>query len=172
MSLAGAGFYGAALLDFPLLFGIVAGGYISDFVARRSSSGRMLVQAVCYLIGAFLMLAFAVELNFALVASALLGFSLLRSVALANEAPLLTDLLPSRQRSTAIGLMNAANTFAGGIGVFATGLLMQHYGLSAIFAGVSVILIVVAALNAVGYAFFLPRDLQRRADKILLMENL
>jgi predicted MFS family arabinose efflux permease len=172
MSLAGAGFYGAALLDFPLIFGVVAGGYISDFVARRSSPGRMLVQAVSYLIGAFLMLAFAVEANFALVAAALLGFSLLRSVAVANETPLLADLLPSRQRSTAIGLMNTANTFAGGIGVFAAGLLMKHYGLSAIFAGVSVILIVVAALNAIGYKFFLPRDLKRRRDEILSTEKL
>jgi predicted MFS family arabinose efflux permease len=166
MSLAGAGFYGAALLEFPLLFGVVAGGYLSDAVARRSSAGRMLVQMVCYLIGSVLLLVFTRNSAFALVASAVLGFSLMRSFAVANETPLLCDLLPSKQRSTAVGLMNSANTFAGGVGVFGAGVLKSNFGLSAIFAGVSGILLIAAAVNAFGYLFLLPRDLQRRADKI------
>ncbi len=166
MSLAGAGFYGAALLEFPLLFGVIAGGYVSDAVARRSSAGRMLVQMICYIIASVLLLVFTRNSTFALVATAVLGFSLMRSFAVANESPLLCDLLPSRQRSTAIGLMNSANTFAGGVGVFGAGVLKSNFGLSAIFAGVSGILIIAAAVNAFGYLFLLPRDLQRRADKI------
>ncbi len=166
MSLAGAGFYGAALLEFPLLFGVVAGGYLSDAVARRSSAGRMLVQMICYVIGSVLLLVFTRDSTFALVAAAVLGFSLMRSFAVANESPLLCDLLPSRQRSTAIGLMNSANTFAGGVGVFGAGVLKSNFGLSAIFAGVSGILLIAAAVNAFGYFFLLPRDLKRRADKI------
>ncbi|MBA2733852.1 MAG: MFS transporter [Acidobacteria bacterium] len=166
MSLAGAAFYGAALLEFPLLFGVVAGGYISDAVARRSSAGRMLVQMICYVIASVLLLVFTGNFTFALVAAALLGFSLMRSFAVANESPLLCDLLPSKQRSTAIGLMNSANTFAGGIGVFGAGVLKSNFGLSAIFASVSGILLIAAAVNAFGYFFLLPRDLQRRADKI------
>lgn len=166
MSLARAGFYGAALLEFPLLFGVVAGGYISDAVARRNSAGRMLVQMICYVIASVLLLVFTRNFTFALVAAALLGFALMRSFAVANESPLLCDLLPSRQRSTAIGLMNSANTFAGGVGVFGAGVLKSNFGLSAIFAGMSGILLIAAAVNAFGYRFLLPRDLQRRADKI------
>jgi len=166
MSLASAGFYGAALLEFPLLFGVVAGGYISDAVARRSSAGRMLVQMICYVIASVLLLVFTTNSTFALVAAAVLGFSLMRSFAVANESPLLCDLLPSKQRSTAIGLMNSANTFAGGVGVFGAGVLKSNFGLSPIFAGVSAILLIAAAVNAFGYLFLLPRDLQRRADRI------
>lgn len=166
LSLAGAGFYGAALLEFPGLFGVVAGGYISDAVARRSSAGRMLVQMICYVIASALLLVFTRNSTFALVVVALLGFSLMRSFAVANESPLLCDLLPSRQRSTAIGLMNSANTFAGGIGVFGVGVLKSSFRLGAIFAGVSGLLLIAAAVNAFGYLFLLPRDLQRRADKI------
>jgi len=99
------------------------------------------------------------------VAAAVLGFSLLRSFAVANETPLLCDLLPPRQRSTAIGLMNSANTFAGGMGVFAAGVLKSNLGLRTIFAGVSGILITAALINAFGYFFLLPRDLKRRSDK-------
>lgn len=167
MSLAGAGFYGAALLEFPLLFGVIAGGYLSDAVARRNSASRMLVQMICYLIGAVLLLAFTGNSTFALIAAAVLGFSILRSLAVANESPLLCDLLPPRQRSTAIGLMNAANTFAGGVGVFGAGFFTGGYGLSAVFAGMSGILLSAAAVNAFGYLFLLPSDLRRRADRIL-----
>lgn len=166
LSLAAAGFYGAALLEFPGLFGVVAGGYLSDTVARRNSAGRMLVQAICYLIAALLMLAFAAKLGFMFVAAALLGFSILRSFAVVNENPLLCDLLSPNIRSTAIGLMNTANTFAGGLGVFAAGLLKQRFGLSIIFAGVSIILLAAAALNAFGYLFVLRRDLRRRAEAV------
>lgn len=166
MSLAGAAFYGAALLEFPLLFGVVAGGYLSDAVARRSSAGRMLIQTICYVIASVLLLVFTRNSTFALIAMALLGFSLMRSFAVANESPLLCDLLPPKQRSTAIGLMNSANTFAGGVGVFGAGVLKSNFGLSAIFAGVSGILLIAAAVNAFGYRFLLPRDLKRRADKI------
>ena len=172
MTLVGAGFFGAALLEFPLLFGVVAGGYLSDFVARRNSAERMLVQTICYVIGAVLLLAFAAKLSFPLVAAALFGFSLLRSIAVANESPLLCDLLPPRQRSTAIGLMNTANTFAGGVGVFGTGLLKKNYGLSTIFSGVSIMILAAAALLAFGYMFFLTRDLRRRDEQILVEERL
>jgi predicted MFS family arabinose efflux permease len=167
LSLAGAGFYGAALLEFPGLFGVVAGGYLSDAVARKSSAARMLVQTICYVIGAMLLLGFTQHLTFALTAAAVFGFSLLRSVAVANESPLLCDLLAPKQRSTAIGLMNSANTFAGGIGVFGAGVLKKHYDLSTIFGGMSVIILAAAAVTAFGYFFALPRDLRRRADKPL-----
>ena len=126
----------------------------------------MLVQMICYVIASVLLLVFTTNSTFALVAAAVLGFSLMRSFAVANESPLLCDLLPSKQRSTAIGLMNSANTFAGGVGVFGAGVLKSNFGLSAIFAGVSGILIIAAAVNAFGYLFLLPRDQQRRADRI------
>lgn len=166
MTLARSGFYGAALLEFPLLFGVVAGGYISDTVARRSSAARMLVQMVCYLVASVLLLVFTRNSTFLVVAFAVFGFSLMRSFAVANESPLLCDLLPPKQRSTAIGLMNSANTFAGGMGVFGAGLLKSNFGLSAIFAGVSGLLFIAAIVNAYGYTFLLPRDLKRRAERI------
>ena len=164
LSLAGAGFFGAGLMEFPGLLGVVVGGHLSDFVARRSSAARMLVQTVCYVLGAGLLLTFTNRVAFALIATAVFGFSFLRSIAVANENPLLCDLLSPRQRSTAIGLMNAANTFAGGIGVFAVGVLKRDFALNSIFAGVSLIIVVAAAVTGAGYAWILPRDLRRRGS--------
>jgi predicted MFS family arabinose efflux permease len=135
-------------------------------VARRSSAARMLVQMACYLVASLLLLVFTRHSTVVVVALAVFGFSIMRSLAVANESPLLCDLLPSKQRSTAIGLMNSANTFAGGVGVFGAGVLKSNFGLSVIFAGVSALLFVAAIVNAYGYKFLLPRDLKRRADRI------
>ncbi|MGH9842866.1 MAG: MFS transporter [Blastocatellia bacterium] len=54
MSLAGSGFYSAALLELPGPVGVILGGSLSDYIARRNSAGRMLVQTICYVIGAVL----------------------------------------------------------------------------------------------------------------------
>lgn len=163
LSLAGAGFFGAALLEFPGLFGVVTGGQISDSVARRGRANRMLVQSVCYFVGGVLLLTFTTRAAFALVAAAVFAFSFLRSLASANESPLLCDLLAPRQRSTAIGLMNSANTFAGGVGVLGAGVLKQNYSLASIFGGVSVLVFGAAVITAAGYYFLLPRDLRLRS---------
>ena len=163
LSLAGAGFFGAALLEFPGLLGVVVGGQISDAVARRDRAKRLLVPAVCYFVGAALLLTFTTRATFALVAAAVFGFSFLRSLASANEGPLLCDLLAPRQRSTSIGLMNSANTFAGGIGVLGAGVLKRDYELSTIFAGVSVLVLAASLITGFGYRFLLRRDLSRSA---------
>jgi MFS family permease len=162
LSLAGAGFFGAGLMEFPGLLGVVVGGHLSDFVARRKSAARMLVQTVCYVLGAGMLMTFTTKATFAVVATAVFGFSFLRSIAVANENPLLCDLLAPRHRSTAIGLTNAANTFAGSIGVLGAGILKGHLDLAEIFGGVSLIILAAAAVTAFGFILLLPRDLQSR----------
>jgi predicted MFS family arabinose efflux permease len=114
-----------------------------------------------------MLLTFTNQVSFPLIAGAVFGFSFLRSIAVANENPLLCDLLAPKQRSTAIGFMNAANTFAGGVGVFAVGILKRDYALGDIFAGVSLILLAAAGVTALGYRFVLPRDLRRGAAACL-----
>jgi len=171
LSLAGAGFFGAGLLEFPGLFGVVVGGQISDSVARRGRVHRMLVQSICYFIGGALLVTFTTRAVFALVAAAVFAFSFVRSIAQSNEGPLLCDLLAPRQRSTAIGLMNCANTFAGGLGVLGAGVLKQNYSLSTIFGGVSMLVFGAAVITAVGYKFLLQRDLNSRVTGELEVER-
>jgi sugar phosphate permease len=166
MSLVGAGFFGAALVDLPNLFGVLLGGVVSDAVARRSSARRMLVQSCCYSAGAvLLLLAFTPGVGLGLVASAVLGFSLFRSMAAANEGPLACDLVAPRRRALAVGLMNCANTAAGAAGIVAAGYLKKDHGLTAVFRGASVVIFASAGLTLVGYLFVLPRDLRRQAAR-------
>lgn len=161
MSLGGAGFSSTFLLQVPGVLGVVAGGLISDAVARRGRSTRMLLQSICYLLATPIVLLFSAGAALAFTAGAVVGFTVLRSVALANENPLLCDLIPSSRRSFAVGLMNAANCFAGGVGVLAAGYFKRDYGLTGAFTAVSLSTLTCALLTAFGFFVLLRRDLER-----------
>jgi predicted MFS family arabinose efflux permease len=121
----------------------------------------MLIQAVCLAIAAPFLLAFLAPPSLALLVVCIVLFSFFNRAANNNETPLMCDLLPPRLRSTALGLFNAFNTFAGGIGVWVAGTLKATAGLAGVFAGISGIIVIAAALAAIGYTFFLKKDLER-----------
>jgi MFS family permease len=161
MSLSGAGFAGTFPVQAGAMIGILAGGYLSDRVARKAVQRRMLFHSVCYLAAAPLLLAFVVSSNYAVILSAVFGYSLFRAVGGANANPLLCDLLPKTSWSTAVGLMNTTNCFAGGVGILVAGYLKRDFGLGGIFAGTAGIVLVAGVLLLLGYFLFLRKDLER-----------
>ena len=161
MSLSGAGFAGTFPVQAGAMIGILAGGYFSDRVARKTVQRRMLFHSLCYLAAAPLLLAFVTSSNYTIILSAIFGYSLLRAVGGANANPLLCDLLPKHSWSTAVGLMNTTNCFAGGVGILIAGYLKRDFGLGGIFAGTAGIVLVAGILLLLGYFLFLRRDLER-----------
>ncbi len=159
LSLGAAAFSGSFLLQFSSAIGAAAGGALSDRAARGDRRRRMLVQSLCYVATLPMLVAFLSPAGLSVVSAMLVGYGLLRSVGGANEAPMLCDLLPPAMRSTAVGLMNAGNTAAGGIGVLAAGALKGSWGLGAVFAGCSVVMLLSSALILAGYWWFASRDL-------------
>ncbi len=163
MSLAGAGFSGTFMLQTAAVAGVLLGGMLSDRVARGGLRRRMLSQATFYIACAPFLLPFYGSPAYGVISGSIFTFALLRALGQSNENATLCDLLPGGLRSTAIALMNTANCFAGGIGSLVAGLLKADYGLGGVFAGVSVIMVVAAGLLAIGYFFYLDRDLKRVA---------
>jgi len=159
MTLAGAGFSGTFLMQFPAVLGAALGGVTSDRVARREKRGRLLLQSCCYMAAAPLLLVFSGSPPLAMISAAIFSFGLLRAIGSANENPLLCDLLPPNVRSTAVGLMNATNCLAGGIGIFVAGYLKSAFGLGGVFAASSVLLVLAAAILAAAYRFQATKDL-------------
>lgn len=158
LNLGEAGFAGTAIPTAASILGVIAGGALSDRVARRGRTRRMLLQCGCYLAAAPLLALFGLAPTFALAAAAVFGFSVLRSLAAANENPLICDLLPPRQQAKAIGLWNTANCAAGASAVLAAGFLKADYGLGGVFAGAAGLVLLAATVTAVGYAVLLPRS--------------
>ena len=160
MSLSRAGFAGTLPVQAGAMIGILAGGYLSDRVAKRTVQRRMLFHSLCYLTAAPLLLAFVASSSYSTILAAIFGYSLLRAVGGANANPLLCDLLPKNSWSTAVGLMNTTNCLAG-VGILIAGYLKRDFGLGGIFAGTAGIVFVAGILLLLGYRLFLRRDLER-----------
>jgi sugar phosphate permease len=107
------------------------------------------------------LLMFLAQPSIGVLGGSILLHGLIRAMGSANETPLLCDLLPAHRRSTAIGIMNASNTFMGGLGVLISGFLKSHYGLTGVFSALSGIVLVAAGVSLAGYRWLLPADLAR-----------
>lgn len=162
LSLTAAGFAGTFMLQGAATIGLILGGMFSDKVSGTQPRRRMLIQTICYVLCAPFLLAFLGRPDIFFLNACIFAFSFVQRIGLSNETPLVCDLLAPQHRSTAVGLMNTMNCFAGGIGIMVAGFLKSSYGLEAVFAGISIIMIAGAILAGTGYVKFLARDLDRR----------
>ncbi len=139
LTLAAAGFSGTAALTAGRTTGAMLGGVFSDRFSAGETPRRMLLQGSFYLAAAPLLLVFAVKAPLATVGMAIFLHGLILGAGVANEMPVLCDALPAHRRSTAIGIMNAMNTFMGGLAILVSGVLKSNAELSTMFAADSVI---------------------------------
>ena len=162
LTLAAAGFSGTFALTAGATAGVLLGGYLSDKIARGDARRRLLILGVFYALAAPLLLTFLLRPAVGILGFAILAHGFLRALGSANEMPLLCELLPANRRGTAMGFMNAMNTFIGGSGVFVSGLLMRHLGLTQIFIGLAGVVLLASAVALIGYRWIFPQDLARR----------
>jgi len=151
LSLAAAGFAGTFWMQVGSLAGLFGGSLLSDRAAQGNVMRRMALQGGLYVLAGPVLLAFLTPQPMAVITAAVLCFFLFRYLGLANEQPLLTELLPDNLRSTAVGLTNMCNCAAGGAGVMVAGMLKKDYGLPAIFAATSVLYLLAGALLIAGF---------------------
>lgn len=160
MSLAAAGFSGTFMLQACVVFGNIAGGWVSDRAARRAPHRRVLAYGVCYLICAPFLLLFLTDPGFGMVVVIISCFSFFRGFGQANDNPTLCEIVPARLRSTAIGFMNACATGMGGFGVLMTGILKEHMGFNAIFACIAGAFAIAGCFLLFAYRHFARRDIE------------
>lgn len=138
MTLSSAAFAGTFMLQIAQMIGIALGGWLSDRVAARLPSARILVLSTCYMIAGPFLLLFLADPGFTSVVIAISAFSLFRGLGAASEEPILCDIVPARYRATAMGIMNMTATSAGGLAVLLAGMFRATLGWNAIFAASSV----------------------------------
>ena len=173
MSLAGAGFSGIFAMQTGGLVGILLGGSVSDRARLRQPRGRMLAQFLCLLLSSPFLLSFAWSRNYGWISCSIFLYRFFVAMAAANEHPILCDVLQPRLRATAIGCMNSVSSIAGGAGILLAGYFKKDFGLNAIFASASGIVLLGALLVLVCYRFFLSRDLaarQQSADELQISQ--
>ena len=164
MSLAAAGFAGTFTLQVATMLGVVAGGWLSDAFSISDTRRRMLIMSTSYLVASPFLLLFLGEPSLMVVTVTVASFSFIKSLGSASEQPTVFEIIPARFRSTGIGLMNAAATAAGGLGVLVTGIFKQRLGLQSVFASTSLMFAGAGAILLIGYLFFMKRDIERARD--------
>jgi sugar phosphate permease len=164
LSLGAAGFAGTFILQVSFVVGLAAGGWISDRWSEGDPRRRLLMLAGCYLAASPFLLIFLAEPGLAAVAVGISLFSLLRGMGDSCEKPALCEVVPARYRATAISLMNTLATANGGIGVFLVGFLKSSMSLNAMFACLSVFLLLAGIVSWLGWRFFMTRDMARTRE--------
>jgi MFS family permease len=127
MHLGAAGFNGTAYVQAASVAGVIAGGFLADFLRRRTPGGRQLVQAIGLLGG----VGFIFFIGHSITATALFvsmtGFGLFKGLYDANIWASLYDFVPVEQRGLATGVMNSLGWLGAGFAPIAFALAIQHY---------------------------------------------
>jgi len=139
LGLVTAGLISGVVIGITGLIGLVIGGRLLDRAARRSSSARVLVAALCLIVAAPLaLIAFAAGQSVLWQLVLFLSLSyLLGTIYLASAIPAVADVVGPRQRSTALGIIFALGYLLGGaggpiaIGLLSDSLTRSSSGLSA-----------------------------------------
>lgn len=158
MSLSAAGLNATVWLQAASMVGVVFGGWLADRWAKRSARGRVLVQAVGLFAGAPLIFAAGWTRDTTLLVVALAGFGFFKGMYDANTWAALYDVVATRRRSTALGLVNGLGWFLGGATApVLIALSAERYGFGPSISAASAVYVVTGLLLVVGALAFLPR---------------
>ncbi len=159
LSLTSAALAATVPLQIAATLGYGFGGYVSDRFAGPRRERRMLLQSICFTIGAPFILIFATGAGIAVISCGLFIASIFRAVGSTNDQVLVCEILPPSLRATGIGLMNGINIACGSVGVLLAGVLLKRLSLSTMFASTAFFYLCSAAATFIGYRKFLQRDL-------------
>ncbi|HTZ20784.1 MAG TPA: MFS transporter [Opitutaceae bacterium] len=166
--LTSAGLSGAVFIHLASALSVPLGGVLADRLARRFAGGRMLVQAFGLLAGAAFVGLVGLTSNVTTLLVAMTLFGLCKGLYDANIFASLYDVIGSRARATAAGIMNTVGWGGGALGPLAVGVATQ-YGrhekaidnMSEAIAFGAIIYLIGAALLLVAAFGFARRDVLR-----------
>lgn len=123
LSQSKSGILATSYLQVSAFVGVLAGGFLADWWSRRSARGPIVVTSIGLLIAipGVLLTPASNALPLALAGLVIYGFT--RSFADANMMPILCLISDRRYRATGYGVLNCASCLAGGLAVYAGGIL-------------------------------------------------
>jgi len=162
MSLSASGFSGTFMLQSAAVAAIVVGGYFSDRIGSDHPKRRLLALSLfCFGSVPFLAV-FCGQQSYAIVSVGIFLSSFIRTFGQGNENPIICELLQPQLRSTALGVLLAAETAGGGVAVLFAGYIKQNHGLSFAFLCTAGFLLTAGLSTLRAYFVYFDRDLRRR----------
>lgn len=129
MSLTAAGFHASTWLQCSSILGVLLGGVLADYLAKRSRSGRISAQSVGLVLGVPLLFLTGWSASAVLVLVAMAGFGFAKGIYDANIWASLYEVVPARHRGATVGLMNSLGWLGGGAATVAIAAGNARFGL-------------------------------------------
>jgi MFS family permease len=129
MSLTAAGFHAGAWLQCSSILGVLLGGVLADYLARRSRGGRIFAQSAGLLLGAPLLFLTGWSASALLVLIAMAGSGFAKGIYDSNIWASLYEVVPVRHRGVTVGLMNSLGWLGGGAATMIVAAGSAHFGL-------------------------------------------
>jgi len=159
LSLSMAAFDAAIYPQVASMVGAVCGGYLADLGARRTYSGRMLVQCTGVMAGAPFVVLCGLSGSLLLVKVALLCWGFFKGIYDSNIFASAFDVVPMETRGTVSGSMNCIGWLVGGgIAPVLIGFVAGHFSLGKAIAASSVAYVIAGILLLLTMRCFLERD--------------
>jgi MFS family permease len=121
-----AGFSGSVFINVASALSVPFGGWLADHLAARMASGRILVQGFGLLVGSVFVFGVGSATSAGLLLVTMSLFGLCKGIYDSNIFAAIFDVVESRARGTAAGLMNTVGWGGGALGPVIVGWLSQH----------------------------------------------
>lgn len=158
LSLSHAGFSSMFYHHLLAYVGVLFGGWLSDRMAARRRQVRMEIECLGLLLGAPFILLMGVSGSLILTYVALAGFGFFRGVYDSNLMAAPFDVIPSKYRASATGLMLGCAFLIGSAAPVALGWMKSRMGLGIGLSSLGFVYLLSAALVLVALKFFFHRD--------------
>jgi MFS family permease len=159
MSLAMAGLSATLYAQLSSMAGAAAGGWLADTLVKRTSRGRLMVQAIGVFAGAPFVALCGITQSVTGLVVALAGWGFFKGMYDANIFASPFDVIPPEARGTMAGLMNCVGWLGGGgTAPIVVGLVAQRSSLGFAIAITSVVYCVAGVLLLVCMRLFVERD--------------
>jgi len=162
MNLAMSGLTATLFVQLASMAGAPLGGYLADWLRRRTVTGRILVQAGCVLCGAPFVFLCGNTQTVGVLIFALACWGLFKGIYDANIFASVYDVIPSEARGTVAGLMNMFGWLGGGsLAPTMIGILATNYGLSFAISSTFMVYVAAGTILLCAVAFTVRRDVAK-----------
>jgi sugar phosphate permease len=161
MSLAMAGLSATIFAQLAGMAGAATGGWLADAAVRRTTRGRLIVQAVGVFAGAPFVLLCGLTQSVTWLMVALAGWGFFKGLYDANIFASPFDVIRPEARGTMAGLMNCVGWLGGGGSApIIVGIIAQKTSLGFAIATTSIVYCIAGLLLVTCAIFFVDRDIK------------
>jgi MFS family permease len=139
MSLSMAGLNGTLYLQLSSVVGVLCGGLLADYLARKFAGGRMLTQALGLFLGIPFLFFTGWAASVPAVVLGMIGFGYCKGLYDANIFASLYDVVAVRQRGIAAGMLNSLGWLGGSFAPIAIAMAASKYGMGPSISGTALV---------------------------------